>query len=117
MSLDNGDLSDDLGAGDDQLLQEDQPEEGDQDEQAQKSQRIWQLSTAIDERVCSMCVARDGEICGEEDLDFLFPDAEQIDEETMSANLHANCRCVISLQETVESEDETLGESDQLSSK
>ena len=66
------------------------------EEQLERTVETWQLVTAADERVCPICSARDGEIYSGDDMDILFPDAEAIgDGDILTADLHANCRCVI----------------------
>jgi hypothetical protein len=65
----------------------------------------WVYNTAIDERVCGDCGPLEG--CGflEEDIESCFPNAEQIDDETIAVNLHDYCRCELVLVDEYESLD------------
>jgi len=65
----------------------------------------WVLNTALDERTCGKCGPLEGAAFLGEDLEECFPDAEDIDETTIAANLHDWCRCELVLAEEYESLD------------
>ena len=60
----------------------------------------WSFATAIDERTCPTCASLDGSIFSDSEIDLNFPDAIDVDEETMMANVHANCRCSLILTQS-----------------
>lgn len=65
-------------------------------EQLEQTVETWQFVTAADERVCPICLAKDGEIYSGDDMDILFSSAETMgDGDAIDADLHDNCRCMI----------------------
>jgi hypothetical protein len=67
--------------------------------------RTWVFNTALDERTCGDCGPLEGSCFLEEDIEPYFPDAEQLDDETIAVNLHDWCRCGLVLVEEYESVD------------
>lgn len=66
----------------------------------------WVYNTAVDERVCGDCGPLEGSCFLEEDIESYFPNAEQIDDETIAVNLHDDtCRCELFLVDEYESID------------
>ena len=65
----------------------------------------WVFNTALDERTCQDCGPLEGSCFLGEDIEPFFPDAEQLDDETIAANIHPNCRCELVLAEEYESPD------------
>jgi len=62
-------------------------------------EELWQFETALDERVCPICAALDGNLYTIEDVLENFPEAWQTDDETIQANIHDSCRCQFFLVE------------------
>jgi hypothetical protein len=65
----------------------------------------WVFNTALDERTCQDCGPLEGSAFLGEDIEPYFPYAEQLDDYTIAANLHPNCRCDLVLAEEYESLD------------
>lgn len=66
--------------------------------------QVWIFETALDERVCPLCGPLEGEAFLIEDLEASFPNARDLGDGTIAANLHKNCRCVLVEVEEYEGE-------------
>jgi len=70
--------------------------------ESDENEEVWVFETALDEKVCPFCGPLDGETFLTSD----FPDATELDDTTMAANLHENCRCMLILVESYDGEEE-----------
>jgi hypothetical protein len=84
------------------------PEEFYEEEGFSEEEELWVFETALDERVCPECGPLEGEPFLVEDIETYFPDAYENTDSTIVANLHENCRCLLTLVEEYEGEEETL---------
>jgi hypothetical protein len=61
--------------------------------EAQQEGSQWQYIAVVDERTCLGCLQYDGQIFSFEEIESLFPNATQLDDQTFQVNQHPNCRC------------------------